>query len=171
MTRLSKHLIAGAALAVLTTGTAQAQYPIFTGGERGSYFGTFGPLLLEILDRDEEKSLRVNAKGNKSATVTFEVGQGIMRDLAGKQAVFDIAARAQEGKMVEISVECDFGSSGGCGRQRYEVGFSPGDYLFDVQIPDGAGGAAGKIIVRPDSAGSGAFIDISAMRATVPDAQ
>ena len=52
MTRLSKHLIAGAALAVLTTGTAQAQYPIFTGGERGSYFGTFGPLLLEILDRE-----------------------------------------------------------------------------------------------------------------------
>ena len=143
---------------------------VFDAGDPSTVTASAGTEL-EILDRDEEKSLRVNAKGNKSATVTFEVGQGIMRDLAGKQAVFDIAARAQEGKMVEISVECDFGSSGGCGRQRYEVGFSPGDYLFDVQIPDGAGGAAGKIIVRPDSAGSGAFIDISAMRATVPDAQ
>ena len=52
MTRLAKTLIAGSALAVLTAGAAQAQYPIFTGGERGSYFGTFGPLLLEILDRE-----------------------------------------------------------------------------------------------------------------------
>lgn len=62
MTRLSKHLIAGAAVAVLTTGTAHAQYPIFTGGERGSYFGTFGPLLLEVLDREFfDYSLRTSA--------------------------------------------------------------------------------------------------------------
>lgn len=141
---------------------------IFDAGDPSTVSASAGTEL-EILDRDQSKYLRVNAKANKSATVTFEVGQGVMRDLAGKHAVFDIAARAQEGKVVEISVECDFGASGGCGRQRYEVGFAPGDYLFDVEIPAGAGDAAGKIIVRPDSTGSGAFIDISELRATVPN--
>ena len=45
-------LTAGVALTLLAAGAAQAQQPIYTGGERGSYFGTFGPLLQEILDRE-----------------------------------------------------------------------------------------------------------------------
>ena len=52
MTTQTKSLIAGVALTLLTAGAAQAQQPIYTGGERGSYFGTFGPLLQQILDRE-----------------------------------------------------------------------------------------------------------------------
>lgn len=143
---------------------------LFEAGDPSTVSASAG-VELEILDRDQIKYLRINAKGSKTATVTFEVGQGAMRQLAGRQALFDFSARAQEGTVVEIAVQCDFGGSRGCGRKRYEVGFSPGDYLFDVAIPDDAGEAAGKIIVTPDSAGSGTVVDISALRAAANDAQ
>ena len=52
MTILTKTLMATLAVGTTLAGAAQAASPIYTGGERGSYFGTFGPLLLEVLDRE-----------------------------------------------------------------------------------------------------------------------
>lgn len=53
MTILTKSWVAGAALAAaLVSGPASAANPIYTGGENGSYFGAFGPLLLDVLKQD-----------------------------------------------------------------------------------------------------------------------
>jgi hypothetical protein len=50
MTILTKSWVAGAAMTVaVMSGPASAANPIYTGGESGSYFGSFGPLLLEVL--------------------------------------------------------------------------------------------------------------------------
>jgi len=52
MTIMTKSLVTGAALAVaLLAGPASAG-SIYTGGQSGSYFGSFGPLLLERLKKD-----------------------------------------------------------------------------------------------------------------------
>ncbi|MBB4287101.1 TAXI family TRAP transporter solute-binding subunit [Roseospira goensis] len=50
MTILTKSWVAGAAMAAaVISGPSLAANPIYTGGESGSYFGSFGPLLLETL--------------------------------------------------------------------------------------------------------------------------
>lgn len=53
MTIVTKSWIAGAALATaIVAGPASAANPIYTGGQNGSYFGAFGPLLLEVLKKE-----------------------------------------------------------------------------------------------------------------------
>lgn len=50
--KLRAALIASFALAIASSVTAMAANPIYTGGVRGSYFGSFGPLLLDLLDSE-----------------------------------------------------------------------------------------------------------------------
>ncbi len=121
---------------------------------------------LEVIGENEDKYLRVNAKGSKTAAIEFEVGPGVLRQIAGKAAFFDILARGQEGKPVQIAVECNFGALGGCGRHRYEIQFQPFSYLLEISVPDGMPEAAGKIVMTPDTAGSGGYIDIRQIRVT-----
>ncbi|MGO4842547.1 hypothetical protein AB4144_60790, partial [Rhizobiaceae sp. 2RAB30] len=88
------------------------------------------------------------------------VGQGVLEQLAGKRAVFDIVARAEEGKETQISVDCNFGELGGCGRKRYAVGYEKGEFLFEIELPNKRPGAEGTIAVNSDIANGGKAIDV-----------
>jgi TRAP-type uncharacterized transport system substrate-binding protein len=53
MTIVKTSWFTGVALAAaLVAGPATAANPIYTGGQSGSYFGSFGPLLLEVLKKE-----------------------------------------------------------------------------------------------------------------------
>jgi hypothetical protein len=117
---------------------------------------------------DTGSFLRVRS-GNSGSAVSFDVGQGILETLAGKHAVFDILARAEDGKQTQISVDCNFGELGDCGRRRYAVGHQSNEYLFDVQFPDKRPGAAGTIAVNSDFDGQGKSVDIYEIRVSVVD--
>ena len=68
----------------------------------------------EVVQGEEGPVLRVRS-GNADLAVLFDVGQGILEQMAGKHAIFDIVARAEEGKDTQISVTCNFGELGDCG--------------------------------------------------------
>jgi hypothetical protein len=93
----------------------------------------------------------------------------VLQQLAGKHAVFDIVARAEDGKDTEIAVDCDFGELGGCGRRRYAVGHEKNEYLFDVRFPDERPGAAGTIAIDSDFERQGRSVDIYEIRASVAE--
>ena len=70
----------------------------------------------EVMEDDTGSFLRIRS-GTSGSAVSFDVGQGILETLAGKRAVFDIVARAEDGKQTQISVDCNFGELGDCGRR------------------------------------------------------
>jgi len=111
----------------------------------------------ETMEDESGTFLRVRSGGN---SVIFDVGQGVLEQMAGQKAVFDISARAAEGQETQISVECDFGELGDCGRKRYEVGYERGEYLFEIDLPDIRPGAAGSIAVNSDFDGQDRAVDI-----------
>src|SRR5690606_34834447 len=80
--------------------------------------------LAEIVEEDGVPFLRLQAGGETA--IRFEVGQGTLERLAGKTALFSLLARAEQ--PAQISVSCDFGGLGDCGRKRYEVGPVPGEF-------------------------------------------
>ncbi len=120
----------------------------------------------EVMEDESGSFLRIRS-GSGGAAVVFDVGQGILEQIAGKKAVFDIVARAEEGKETQISVSCDFGELGDCGRKRYEVGYERGEYLLNVQLPAKSPGAAGSIAVNSDFANQGKAVDIYEIRVSV----
>lgn len=122
----------------------------------------------EVTKDDTGQFLRIRSGASGSA-IAFDVGQGVLEKLAGKHAMFDIIARSQEGKETQISVDCNFGEFGDCGRKRYAVGQQRNEYLFDVQFPDKHPGAAGTIAINSDFDKQGKSVDIYEIRVSIAE--
>jgi hypothetical protein len=120
----------------------------------------------EVSEDESGQFMRIRS-GTTGAAVVFDVGQGILEQIAGKKAVFDISARAEDGTQTQISISCDFGELGDCGRKRYAVGYERGEYLFDVELPANRPGAGGSIAVNSDFSNEGKAVDIYEIRVSV----
>ena len=120
----------------------------------------------EVMQDDTGSFLRIRSGASGSA-IAFDVGQGVLEKLAGKHAVFDIVARSEEGKETQISVDCNFGDLGDCGRKRYAVSQERNEYLFDVQFPEKRPGAAGTIAINSDFDKQGKAVDIYEIRVSI----
>jgi hypothetical protein len=120
----------------------------------------------EVMKDDTGSFLRIRSGASGSA-ISFDVGQGVLEKLAGKHAVFDIIARSEEGKETQMSVDCNFGELGDCGRKRYAVGQQRNEYLFDVKFPDKHPGSAGTIAINSDFDKQGKAADIYEIRVSV----
>ncbi|MDX8526052.1 hypothetical protein RFM68_16240 [Mesorhizobium sp. MSK_1335] len=120
----------------------------------------------DVMKDDTGQFLRIRSGASGSA-IAFDVGQGVLEKLAGKHAMFDIVARSEEGKETQISVDCNFGDLGDCGRKRYAVGHERNEYLFDVQFPNKHPGAAGTIAVNSDFDQKGKSVDIYEIRVSI----
>jgi hypothetical protein len=122
----------------------------------------------EAMKDDTGSFLRIRS-GSSGSAINFDVGQGVLEKLAGKHAVFDIVARAEDGKDTQISVDCNFGDLGDCGRKRYGVSHERNEYLFDVRFPDKRPGAAGTIAINSDFDKLGKSVDIYEIRVSVAE--
>ncbi len=122
----------------------------------------------EVMQDESGSFMRIRS-GPEDSAVIFDVGQGILEQIAGKEAVFDIVARAEEGQETQISVSCDFGELGDCGRKRYVVGYERGEYLFEVALPAGQPGAGGSIAIDSDFGDDGKAVDIYEIRVSVSE--
>ena len=120
----------------------------------------------EVSEDESGQFMRIRS-GTTGAAIVFDVGQGTLEQIAGKKAVFDISARAEDGTQTQISISCDFGELGDCGRQRYAVGYERGEYLFDVQLPGNRPGAGGSIAINSDFSNEGKAVDIYEIRVSV----
>lgn len=122
----------------------------------------------DIMEEEGESFIRIRS-GESGAPVVFDVGQGILERIAGRRAVFDIVARAEEGQETQVSVQCDFGGLGDCGRRRYIVGQNRADYLFELDLPSGDPGGAGTISIVSDVENGGKAVDIFEIRVSVTE--
>ena len=120
----------------------------------------------EVVEDDEGAVLRIRS-GTSGSAILFDVGQGVLEQIAGKRAIFDIVARAEEGQETQISVSCNFGELGDCGRKRYAVGHERGEFLFEIELPAGQPGAGGTIAISSDISNQGKAVDISEIKVSV----
>lgn len=98
-------------------------------------------------------------------TISFDIGQGVLDQLEGKQATFEVIVRSDTGGTVQMSVSCDFGALGDCGRKRYDVTDQQSSLLFDLSTPEvKPANTAGRIIFTSDISGAGKSVDIYAIR-------
>jgi hypothetical protein len=120
----------------------------------------------EVNEDESGEFMRIRS-GTTGSAVVFDVGQGILEQIAGKKAVFDISARAEDGTQTQVSISCDFGEMGDCGRKRYAVGYERGEYLFDVELPANRPSAGGSIAINSDFSNEGKAVDIYEIRVSV----
>jgi len=120
----------------------------------------------EVMQDESGSFLRIRS-GTSGAAIVFDVGQGVLEQVAGRTATFDIVARAEEGKETQMAVDCNFGELGDCGRKRYAVGYARGDYLFEITFAATQPGAGGTIAINSDFANEGKAVDIYEIKVSV----
>ena len=62
----------------------------------------------------------------------------VMRDAPGRTIQIGFIAHAEDDAPTQMSVTCDLGALGDCGRVRFNMGQAPQEYLFQIQVPDDA---------------------------------
>ena len=123
-----------------------------------------GGATAEIAKNGDEQFARL-ASSSPDGEVRFDVGQGILDQLAGGRAVFDITLQTEGDKPVQVAVRCDFGGLAVCERNRYEVGITRQDFLLEVDLPAGVHPqAGGTIVVNTDIASTGGKVDVYGIR-------
>lgn len=123
----------------------------------------------EVVTDDGRQVMRISS-GDGGAALRFDIGAGVLERLAGKRAVFDIVAAAN-GEATQMSVTCALAKLENCGRNRYMVGVEQSEYLFEVDVPEGAGRSAGAIEIVSDVTEGGKAIDIVEIRVSTVEAQ
>lgn len=125
---------------------------------------TPGDARAEVMESDGVQFVRITA-GASGTPVLFDVGQGVLEQVAGRRAVFNIVAQAPDSE-TQMSVECSLAQLGDCGRKRYAVGGNREEFLFEMNLPSAAPGAGGSIAINPDVEGGSRTVDIYAIRVT-----
>jgi hypothetical protein len=93
--------------------------------------------------------------------VYIDVPVGTLQMLAGSRAQVSLSARSDDGEPTQMSVTCDFGPLGDCGRRRFDVGQSETEFLFHVDLPDGAAPSEpGFLILQSDIEADGRAINL-----------
>ncbi len=120
------------------------------------------------IDGDQvQKYLRIKSP-SEADEISFQVGEGVLQQLVGKTALFDIVARTPDGTTTQIAVSCNFGNLGDCGRKRYDVSDASKEYLVQVDFPaDKKPSGNGVIRINSDISQTGKVVDIVAIRVQI----
>ncbi len=153
---------------------AQAPPPLSESAEPEEWVPVFDPAdpttvtapagaTARIMAADDVEFIRIRS-GGSGAPIAFDVPAGVLEQVAGGRALFSIRAQAQPGEETQISIACDFGALGDCGRKRFLVGITQEEFLFDVDFPQVRPESGGTISISSDVEGSGRSVDIFAIR-------
>ena len=118
----------------------------------------------EVMEDDAGTYLSIRS-GSGGEAVLFDIPAEVLQQFAGGGAVFDVIARAEEGQETQISITCNFGELGDCGRKRYLVGYEKADYLFEIDLPRGSPGADGTIAIVSDVSDGSRALHVFEIRA------
>lgn len=123
---------------------------------------------VNVAGEGRDKALRITPSAPDSAAL-FDLGEGVLGQLAGRRVTFDIDAAAPEGESTQMSIRCNLAELGDCGRKRFDVEASRRDFLFEIELPDRRPGSFGSISLTPDISQGRVPVDIYGIRVFIPD--
>ena len=119
----------------------------------------------ESVSTGEGPAVRVTSGDpDRDGAVRIEVSPEILGELGGKTSTIALTVQSAGDKPVQVAVECDFGTMGGCGRHRFTVAERT-DLLFQVEFDRSLSpSAAGHLLLNSDIAGANGGVNLFAVR-------
>ncbi|AYG58007.1 hypothetical protein [Rhizobium jaguaris] len=120
----------------------------------------------ENVSENEGPAVRLTSQTNApDGNASVEVPVSVLQQLAGKSSAVALTLQSTSDTPTQITVECDFGSLGSCGRHRFNVTRQKSDALFEVHFDRSlAPNAPGHLIINSDVDGKARGINIYAIR-------
>ncbi|MEF0940216.1 hypothetical protein [Rhizobium sp. BR 362] len=107
----------------------------------------------------------ISQTSGPDGNASVEVPVNVLQQLAGKSSTIALTVQSTTDTPTQITVECDFGSLGSCGRHRFDVTRQKMDALFQVRYDRSlAPTAPGHLIINSDVDGKARGINVYAIR-------
>ncbi|WLS09816.1 biotin transporter BioY [Shinella sumterensis] len=138
--------------------------PVFTPGDVAKLSaGAAGRF--ESVSTSDGQAVRVTSTNpERDGAVQIEVSPEVLGEMGGKTSTIALTVQAAGDKPVQVSVECDFSTMGGCGRHRFTVSERT-DILFQVEFDRSLSPSEpGHLLLNSDIAGGGAGVNLYAVR-------
>lgn len=138
--------------------------PVFTPGDAAKLSaGAAGRF--ESVSTSDGQAVRVTSTNpERDGAVQIEVSPEVLGEMGGKTSTIALTVQAAGDKPVQVSVECDFSTMGGCGRHRFTVSERT-DILFQVEFDRSLSPSEpGHLLLNSDIAGGGAGVNLYAVR-------
>lgn len=119
----------------------------------------------EAISTGEGPAVRVTSTDpDRDGAVRIEVSPDILGEMGGKTSTVALTVQSAGDKPVQVAVECDFASMGGCGRHRFTVSERT-DLLFQVEFDRSLSpSAAGHLLLNSDITGGSGGVNLFAVR-------
>jgi hypothetical protein len=119
----------------------------------------------EPVSTNEGPAVRLTSTNpEREGALLIEVSPEVLSEMAGKTSTVAMTLQSENGKPVQVSVECAFGSMGGCGRHRFTVSERT-DILFQVEFDRSLSPSEpGHLVLNSDVSGGDASVNLYAVR-------
>ncbi|MBN8950078.1 MULTISPECIES: hypothetical protein [unclassified Rhizobium] len=120
----------------------------------------------ENVSENEGPAVRLTSLSPASdGSGSIEVPVNVLQQMAGKASTVALTLQSTSDAPTQITVECDFGSLGRCGRHRFTVSREKTDALFQIRFDRStAPTASGRLIINSDVDGKARGVNIYAIR-------
>jgi hypothetical protein len=121
---------------------------------------------IENANENEGPTVRLTSQSSGAAgDVAVPVPSAVLQKLVGGRATVAMTLQATSNTPTQITVECDFGGLGGCGRHRFDVTRQKSDALFQLQFSKPLpANATGNLVFNSDVDGKATGVNIYAIR-------
>ncbi|WP_411034572.1 biotin transporter BioY [Shinella sp. BYT-45] len=119
----------------------------------------------ESVSTNEGPAVRVTSTNpERDGAVRIEVSPEILGEMGGKTSTVALTVQSAGDKPVQVAVECDFSTMGGCGRHRFTVAERT-DILFQVEFDRSLSPSEpGHLLLNSDISGGDASVNLYAVR-------
>jgi hypothetical protein len=119
----------------------------------------------EAVSTSEGPAVRVTSTNpERDGAVEIAVSPDVLGEMGGKTSTIAMTLQAVGDKPVQVTVECDFGTMGGCGRHRFTVSERT-DVLFQVEFEGSLSPSEpGQLLLNSDITGGDASVNLYAVR-------
>ncbi|TIX92096.1 hypothetical protein [Rhizobium sp. P44RR-XXIV] len=120
----------------------------------------------ENVSENEGPAVRLTSLSSGSdGNASVEVPVTVLQQMAGKPSTVALTLQSTSDAPTQITVECDFGSLGSCGRHRFTVSRQKTDALFQVRFDRSlAPTSPGRLIINSDLDGKARGVNVYAIR-------
>ncbi|WP_412064531.1 hypothetical protein [Rhizobium sp. SYY.PMSO] len=120
----------------------------------------------ENVSENEGPAVRLTSlSSGPDGSGSVEVPVNVLQQMSGKASTIALTLQSTSDAPTQITVECDFGSLGRCGRHRFTVSRQKTDALFQVQFDRSlAPTSSGHLIINSDVDGKARGVNLYAIR-------
>ncbi|MBB6486573.1 hypothetical protein [Rhizobium lusitanum] len=120
----------------------------------------------ENVSENEGPAVRITSlSSGPDGSASVEIPTNVLQQVVGKSSTIALTLQSTSDAPTQITVECDFGTLGRCGRHRFTASRQKTDALFQLRF-DGAKAptASGRLIINSDVDGKARGINVYAIR-------